>query len=173
MKKLLTLVVAALGVALHGLSQDFSAKEKAEALAKNEFSKTKHKRVEKYGVVKEMHKVIESTPVVNNDLSFYQGNYVTQGLNYQLEIRQDPQNQWLVTLTSDDTKTVLKYVVINDAYFTAKIIAKDGSEETWEGAFINKKDNGSVEFGLGVKLPATITHESVNITKLFFKKVSP
>lgn len=173
MKKLLALALLSLGIVHFVRGQDGTAKEKAEALARNEFSKEKHKRMEKFGVVKEKHKVIESTPVVRNEASFYQGNYVVQGFNYQLEIRQDPQSQWLGTLTMDDKKTALKNVTIEDAYFTAKRVATDGTEEQWEGAFINKSDDGVVEFGLGIKLSQPMRHESINITKFFFKKVSP
>ncbi len=44
----------------------------------------------------------------------------------------------------------------------------------WEGVFINKNDNGNVEFGLGIKLskPIQLT-EGLKITKIFLKKVSP
>jgi hypothetical protein len=173
MKRMLSLVVLSVGLVLSARSQDVSAKEKAETIAKNEFSKSKHKRVEKEGVVKEKTKVVESTPVINNEASFYQGNYVVQGFDYQLEIRQDPQNQWLVTLKMDNERTLLKNVVITDAYFSAKKVARDGTEEQWEGAFINKNDNGTVDFGLGIKLFKPMRFESINITTLFFKKVSP
>lgn len=173
MKKLFALTFIILGLLPTLSAQDMSAKDKADALAKNEFSKAKHEKKEKYGVAKEKNKVILSTPVINNNPSFYQGNYVVQGLNYQLEIRQDPQNVWLVTLTMDNDKTVLKNVVINDAYFTATKTGKDGTEEVWEGAFINKSDDGVVDFGLGIKLSTPVRFQSINMTKLFFKKVSP
>lgn len=173
MKKIFALTIATLCLLSASQSQEVSAKEKAEALAKNEFSKEKYKKEEKYGVVKEKHKAVVSTPVINKDLSFYQGNYVVQGFNYQLEVRKDPQDKWLVTITTDDEKTVLKNVTINDAYFTATKTSKDGTEERWEGAFINKSDNGVEDFGLGIKLPNPMRFQSINMTKLFFKKVSP
>lgn len=173
MKKQLSFTVLLTAYALCAWCQDGTAKEKAETLARNEFSKEEHKKVEKYGVAKEKHKAILSTPVVNNDPSFYQGNYWVQGFNHQLEIRQDPQGQWLATLTMNGEKTMLKNASINDAYFTAIKLANDGTEEAWEGAFINKSDNGVMDFGLGIKLPKPVRFESVNITKLFFKKVSP
>lgn len=173
MNKILLLTAFALGFFVRARSQDISAKERAEAIAKNDFSKAKYKRKEKYGVVKEKNKVIESTPVIDNNPSFYQGNYVCEGLDYQLEIRQDPQKQWLVTFTTDRKKTVLRKVSIRDAYFSATKQAENATEEVWEGTFINKSDNGEVAFGLGIKLSTAVTQEGLQTNKLFFKKVSP
>ncbi len=100
-------------------SQELTSKERAEAIAKNEFSKSKHKKVEKYGVVKELNKVIESTPVINNDLSFYAGNYVYQDLDYKIEIRKDAQNKMMATLNIGNSPAiVLKDVNIKDAFFS-------------------------------------------------------
>lgn len=173
MQKQLVVTGLLMAFVLSAQSQDGTAKEKAEVLARNEFSKEEHKKIEKYGVTKEKHKAILSTPVVKADPSFYQGNYWVQGFNHQLEIRQDPQGEWLVTLTMNGEKTVLKNVTINDAYFTALKPSKDGTDEVWEGAFINKTDDGATDFGLGIKLPRPTKFQSINIVKFFFKKVSP
>ncbi len=156
-------------------SQELAPKEKAEALAKNEFSKSKHKKVEKYGVVKELNKVIVSTPVINNNLSFYEGNYVYQDLDYKIEIRKDAQNKMMATLNIGNSPAiVLKNVNIKDAFFQAAKENTDGTEELWEGVFINKNDNGITEFGLGIKLPKPVQFtEDIQITKIFLKKVSP
>ncbi|MBD0277274.1 MAG: hypothetical protein ICV81_04825 [Flavisolibacter sp.] len=158
-----------------GISQDLTSKEKAESLAQNEFSKSKYKKVEKYGVVKEMNKVITSTPVVQNDLHFYNGNYWYQDLQYKMEIRTDAQDKLMATLSMPNKPEVqLKNVSVNDAYFTGVVQYQDGSEEKWEGVFIDKNDNGNREFGLGIKLskPIQLT-EGLQLTRLFFKKVSP
>ncbi len=63
MKKILFLYVLIAFISSNCMSQELTAKEKAEDLAKNVFSKSKHAKKEKYGVVKEKTKVIESTPV--------------------------------------------------------------------------------------------------------------
>jgi hypothetical protein len=173
MKKVFLLTVFPFCFFLASWSQDISAKDRAVEIAKNDFSKAKFKEKEKYGVLKEKSKVIESTPVVYNNSSDYQGNYVVQGFNYQLEIRKDPQDKWLVTLTMDNSRTVLKDVSITGAYFSARKVNSDGSEELWEGAFINKNDDGQIDFGLGIRLADTMRFQSININKLFFKKVSP
>lgn len=172
MKTIVAATAFSLLFSLGTKSQDLTAREKAEALAKTEFSKEKYKRKEKGGVVKETHRVIESTPVLNNDPSFYQGNYAVEGLTYQLEIRQNTQQQWLVTLKMGGTETVLKNVVIKDGYFAARKTNKDTTEE-WEGAFINKNDNGRIDFGLGIKLLTLLQTEGVQSARLFFKKLSP
>jgi hypothetical protein len=175
MKRIFLLTTLLIGFSFLALSQELSPKEKAEGLAKNEFSKSKRKKEEKDGVVKEKIRVVESTPVINTNLSFYHGNYVYNDLKYKLEIRSDEQNHVMATLTIADGQPIrLKNVTISDAYFTAVKPNADGTEEFWEGAFINKNDNGTTDFGLGIKLsrPIPLT-EGLQITRLFFKKVSP
>ena len=175
MKKIFFLITILISLSLLASSQEISPKEKAEGLAKNEFSKNTRKKEEKNGIVKEKIKVVESTPVINTNLSFYHGNYVCNGLSYKLEIRSDERNNILATLTIADGQPIrLKNVNISDAYFTAVKPNADGTEEFWEGAFINKNDNGVTDFGLGIKLskPIPLT-EGLQITRLFFKKVSP
>ncbi|MGI8583138.1 MAG: hypothetical protein ACR2KX_13120, partial [Chitinophagaceae bacterium] len=138
---------------------------------------SKYKKMEKYGVVKELNKVIVSTPVINN-LSFYEGNYFYQDLDYKIEVRTDKYNKPMATLNIAGGKDILlKDVSITDAFFHAVKQNADGSKELWEGVFINRKGyykNDEVEFGLGIKLskPIQLT-EGLQITKIFFKKVSP
>ena len=70
MKRLVSTGVLILAFALSSFSQQSTFKSKADSLAKNDFSKSKEKRIEKYGVVREVKKTIISTPVATNDLSF-------------------------------------------------------------------------------------------------------
>jgi hypothetical protein len=174
MRKLMLSILAAC-LAVVSMGQDMTPKEKAAFLAKNEFSKTKHKKKEKDGVVKETHRVVESTPVISTELSFYEGNYVYGDLDYKLEIRTDAQRKPIAALSIDNSTGIqLKDVVINDAFFRAVKINSNGTEEIWEGVFINKTDNGNTEFGLGIKLPNPIQlTEGLKITRIFLKKVSP
>ncbi len=175
MKKIFLTQVLLLLICAFGKSQDIAPKEKAEALAKNEFSKSKHKKVEKFGVVKELNKVIVSTPIINNNLSFYDGNYIYQDLDYKIEVRTDKYNKPMATLSiAGGQDILLREVSITDAFFHAVKLNADGSKELWEGAFINKNDNGNTDFGLGIKLskPVQLT-KGLNITKIFLKKVSP
>ncbi|HUR10750.1 MAG TPA: hypothetical protein VM012_05245 [Flavitalea sp.] len=151
-----------------------SAKEKAATLAENEFSKSKHEKKEKQGVVKEKIHIISSIPVVA-DLSFYAGNYVYDDLNYRIEIRIDRDNQAMATLhIPGKPEILLKEVTVEAAWFHGLQVNPDGTVEKWEGAFINKNDNGKIQFGLGIKpeKPIEIT-PTLHMTRIFFKKVSP
>ncbi len=92
-----------------------------------------------------------------------------------MEIRLDASKNLIATLSLPNKPAVqLKNVSVNDAYFKAIKQNEDGTEENWEGVFINKRDNGNTEFGLGIKLqnPLPIA-DGVQTTKIFFKKVSP
>ncbi|HUS02006.1 MAG TPA: hypothetical protein VMY77_09780 [Chitinophagaceae bacterium] len=175
MKKILLFQIALLFISANAMTQNLAAKEKAEALAKDEFSKTKYKKKEKFGVVKELKRVIESTPVVKENASFYNGNYVYHDLNYKIEIRTDKQGRPMATLNiANGPDVLLKEVSITDAFFHAVKQNADGTKEVWEGVFINKNDDGNIELGLGIKLanPIQLT-EGLKITRIFLKKVSP
>ena len=175
MKKSIIILLSIGIFATCGFAQGLSTKEKADNLAKNVFSKTKDKKKEKNGVTTEVHVKIESTPVVKDDLSFYLGNYWYNDLKYKLEIRIDANKNLMATLSVPGEPDVqLKKTAVDQAYFSAIRVNKNGEEELWEGVFIDRSDNGNSEFGLGIKLanPVSLT-EGLNIEKIFFKKVSP
>ncbi len=175
MKKILFLYVLIAFISSNCMSQELTAKEKGEDLAKNVFSKSKHAKKEKYGVVKEKTKVVESTPFVKSNVEYYAGNYWYHDFNYKMEIRLDVNKNLMATLSIPNKPDVqLKKVSVTDAYFMGIKQNEDGTEEKWEGVFINKSDNGNTEFGLGIKLqnPLPIA-DGVQTTKIFFKKVSP
>lgn len=159
----------------HCKCQERTAKEKAEAIAKEVFSKLKRKKKEKDGVVSEVNRKVVSVPVINNSPEFYAGNYWYKDLNYKIEIRLDPNKQFIAVLSiPSEGKMKFEKVTITDAYFLGVQQSKDGNNESWQGVFINKSDNGSVEFGLGIKLSKPIDLiEGYQTTKLFLKKVSP
>lgn len=159
----------------YGYAQSNSPEDKAVAIAKNDFSSDIHTQTEKFGAVKEKHKVIESTPVSGKPLQFYTGNYVFNEIQYELEIRLDAKNNPMVTLTAPDQPVRhLKNVTISDAYFVGFMPNGDGSEEKWEGVFINKSHAGNTTFGLGIKVSTAIPiADSIQLNKLFFKKVTP
>ena len=174
MKKTLIVSVLFVFISINAKSQKLTSKEQAEFLAKTEFSKSKYKKEEKYGVMKEMKKVVVSTPVVKNNISHYNGNYVYKDLEYKVEIRTDNKKMPMALSIGNGQDIHLKNVSITDALFQAVKQNADGTQEIWEGVFINKNDNGNVEFGLGIKLskPIQLT-EGLKITKIFLKKVSP
>jgi hypothetical protein len=175
MKKLFVILLSIGVVSAPGFSQELSSKEKADDLAKNVFSKTKDKKKEKDGVTTEVHIKIQSTPVIKDELSYYEGNYWYKDLKYKLEIRLDANKKLMATLSiPGEQDTQLKNVVVDQAYFSGIRINKNGEEEVWEGVFIDRNDNGNSEFGLGIKLakPVSLT-EGLQIPNIFFKKVSP
>ena len=156
------------------MSQE-SSKEKAEDLAKNEFSKTKQKQKATGGVVKEKTRMVESTPVIETNPAFYQGHYVNKDCNYEVEIRSDENNNVIATLTQGEgPEKQLRSVSIHDAFFAASTEGENGKVDFWEGVFINKNTDGTIEFGLGLLLPKAIElTPGLRVTKLFLKKVSP
>ena len=174
MKKIALLTIA-LGLLLSAKSQEPTSKEKAESLAKNEFSKSKHIKIEKDGMVKQKNREVISTPVIKTDLSFYHGNYFYNYLKYNLKIREDAHHNLMATLSINHAPDVLlKNVTIKDAYFSATKLNTDGTEEFWEGVFVDKDGDGTTDFGLGIKLskPIQLT-EGLHITWIFLKKVLP
>ena len=175
MKKLFVIVLSIGVVSTAGFSQELSSKEKADDLAKNVFSKTKDKKKEKDGVTTEVHIKIQSTPVIKDNLSYYEGNYWYKDLGYKLEIRLDLNKNLMATLSvPGEPDAQLKKVWVDHAYFSGIRVTKNGEEELWEGVFIDRNDNGNAEFGLGIKLanPIVLT-EGLKIPNIFFKKVSP
>ncbi|MEO7800440.1 MAG: hypothetical protein ABIR81_00490 [Ginsengibacter sp.] len=67
--------------------------------------------------------------------------------------------------------SLVKQNILKDALFTATKINSDGSKIFLEGVFIDKNDNGHVDFGLGIKLPNPLAiRESVHTDKIFFLK---
>jgi len=175
MKKVILLYVMIAFISNNCISQQLTAKEKADDLAKNVFSKTKYKKKEKDGTITEVNVKIESTPVAKNTLEFYAGNYWYKDLGYKMEIRVDANKNLTATLSNPfKPKMQLKNVTVTDAYFLGVKQNEDGTEELWEGVFINRSDNGNTEFGLGIKLekPLPLT-KYMAITTIFFKKGSP
>lgn len=177
MKKTLFLFIAALSIGYFSSAQQMQPKERAEFIAREDFSKSKYKKMEKYGVTKEKSKVIISTPVIKENVKEYSGLYKVDDPDY------------MITLNITDGKSIkgsikeaggingyqtfeLKNIIIQDALFKAEKINPDGSETRLEGVFIDKNNNGIVDFGLGLKLAKSVTiANAVETDKLFFKKL--
>ncbi len=158
-------------------TQEVNSKVRAEIIAKENFSKSKHKKKEKYGITKEVNRVIVSSPVIKQNISEYSGVYQVHDLNYYIELKiKDKVNIEATWKEPDNTSSgfkifYLKNISIRNALFTATKVSPEGVQELLEGVFINKNDNGIVDFGLGIKLPKSITLNGLTMDKLFFKKV--
>lgn len=130
----------------------------------------------KYGVVKELSRAIVSVPVIKQNKHEYAGLYEAQDFENTLElvINENAIEAVLQKVDNDSLSSPfyqLNNIVINDALFKATMILKDGREELVEGVFINKNDNGIVDFRLGIKLGKSITRNGLHIDKIFFKKM--
>jgi hypothetical protein len=173
MKKLIILLTLS-AFANSAFSQDLTAKEKAETIARDQFSKAKYKKKEKHGVSKELNRVVTSTPVVYANRSSYEGNYVNEDFGYKMEIRTSAGGQLIARLSIKNHPDVyLRNASIKDAYFHGLRLNAQGKEEAWEGALISRNDNGTDNLGLGLLLPAPVALAGLEITKVFLKKVSP
>jgi hypothetical protein len=176
MKKTLLLLFASLLFNHVSFSQGLSAKERAELIAQESFSKSKYMKKEKYGITKELNRVIVSTPVIQQNTADYSGVYKAYGFDCTLILNIEDDQKIQATLKENDgnksSAFSLKQITIKDALFKAIQVDADGSETPLEGVFINKNDNGRTEFGLGIKLSKSITKDdALQIDKLFFKKV--
>jgi hypothetical protein len=177
MKKISFLILTALCIQASAFAQQMEPKERAAFIAKEDFSKSKYKKVEKYGITKELSKTIISTPVIKQNIKDYSGVYKANGADYILTLNIDDANNITVTIKEAEANNSfetfsLKNVTIKNALFNAIKVDKEGTETPLEGVFIDKSDNGIIEFGLGIKLSKSITvNNAVNIDKFFFKKV--
>ena len=157
-------------------SQQLNAKAHAELIARDNFSKSKHVRKEKYGIVKEVNRVIVSEPVIKKDINDYSGSYEALDLHYILELTATEKTSTGILKIPGKENNIyqtfpLKDIFIKDAYFKAILVRTVESKEPLEGVFINKNDNGVVDFGLGIKLQNSMTKDGLIIDKLFFKKI--
>ena len=178
MKKILLLLFTSLLFNHITFSQELSAKERAETIARENFSKSKYMKKEKFGVTKELNRVVVSTPVIEKNVKDYSGVYKAYGFDHTLTLNIKDAQNIQATLkenigANSNSTSLLKNITINDALFKAVQVNADGTDTPLEGVFINKNDNGQTEFGLGIKLSKSITIDNaLHIDKLFFKKVN-
>src|SRR4051812_20948717 len=123
MKKMLILAIAIVAIK-HSSAQDMEAKQCAEFIARESFSKSKYKKMEKYGVTKEMKKTIISTPVIKSNVKEYAGIYKANGPDYTLALNViDAKNITGTIKEVGDNNSIqnftLKNISIVDALFKA------------------------------------------------------
>ncbi|MCW3106664.1 MAG: hypothetical protein JWQ09_1170 [Segetibacter sp.] len=177
MKKISFLIATAFCIQVSVFAQQMEPKERAAFIAKEEFSKSKYRKVEKYGITKEKSKVIISTPVIKQDIKEYAGVYKANGHDYMLTLNIEDEKKITGTIKEPAANNnyatfTLKNISIDNALFKAVKVSGDGTETPLEGVFIDKSDDGVVEFGLGLKLLKSITiNKGANTDKLFLKKV--
>ncbi len=124
-----------------------------------------------------MDRVIVSTPAIKS-INDYVGFYKVMDLGYELQIKINNSNNIEAILSHIDknenvlSTTILKDVMISDALFTAVKVNSHGDTGKLEGVFINKNDNGRIDFGLGIKLENSSSPNGLYIDKLFFKRIN-
>jgi hypothetical protein len=176
MKKTMLLLFVSLSLSHIIFSQELNSKERAETIAREDFSKSKYLKKEKFGIIKELNRAIVSSPVIQQNVKDYSGLYKANGINYTLTLNAKDEHNIQGTLKESDgannSISKLKDIIIKDALFKAVQVNADGTKTPLEGVFINKNDNGSTEFGLGIKLSKSIAiNNAPQIDKLFFKKL--
>ena len=139
-----------------------SPENRAQAIAAS-FSKSKHVVREKRGVRKEKYRDVKTVPVVRADPAAYSGTYEDPDLGLSLQIRAFSDGR--VEGTGYDPldgesgvkqRFTLRNARIDGALFTGAKVYANGSQEPFEGVFINRTsrdnpdDTGTTEFGLGV-----------------------
>ncbi len=165
MKVIFIIVVLCFGTNIY--AQEKTSKEQAEQLAQ-EFSKTKHLKKEKYGVVKEKSKSIVCTPVLHQHPEEYSGHY-SADFYYQINLKVAG-NVMEGSATIHGQNYQLNDIKIEDALFKATI--RSGSKtEHLEGVFANRSNDGEVSYGLALKVsePVKVT-EGITTEKLFLQK---
>ena len=139
-----------------------SPQNRAQAIAAS-FSKSKHVVKEKRGVRKEKYRDVKSVPVVRADPATYSGTYEDRdlGLSLQLTARSDGSVEGTGYDPLDGESGIkqrftLRNARIDGALLTGAKVYANGSQEQFEGVFINRtsRDNpddaGTTTFGLGV-----------------------
>jgi hypothetical protein len=163
------------------ISQGLNAQRRTQEIVAF-FNKSKHVIKEKHGVRMEKFKEIRSEPVIRKDAASYSGTYETD-MGYTLRIRVGADG----SVEADGTEPAanresLKYTLRNakleGALLTGTKVYEDGTNEKFEGVFINRTDRdsptetGVTTFGLGVLYdPPKMNPElGFSITRLFYQQ---
>jgi hypothetical protein len=139
-----------------------SAQTRTRAIAAS-FSKSKHVVKEKRGVRLEKYKQVRSEPVVKANPQDYSGTYEVPDMAFAIQLRVDRNGNVEGTGyepagpdMSVRRSFTLRNGKIDGALLTATQVYANGSENRFEGAFMNRTafdsptDKGVTIFGLGV-----------------------
>ena len=139
-----------------------SAQTRTRAIAAS-FSKSKHVVKEKRGVRLEKYKRVESEPVIKANPQDYSGAYEVPDMGFAMQLRVDRNGNVEGTgyeavgqNLSVRRSFTLRNGKIDGALLTATQVYANGTENRFEGAFMNRTafesptDKGVTVFGLGV-----------------------
>ena len=155
------LVPLATGSAQQSLASA-SAQTRTRAIAAS-FSKSKHVVKEKRGVRLEKYKRVESEPVVKGNPQDYSGTYEVPDMGFAMQLRVDRNGnvegigyEAVGQDLSVRRSFTLRNGKIDGALLTGTQVYANGTENRFEGAFMNRTafesptDKGVTVFGLGV-----------------------
>jgi len=139
-----------------------SAQTRTRAIAAS-FSKSKHVVKEKRGVRLEKYKRVESEPVIKANPQDYSGIYEVPDMGFAMQLRVDRNGnvegigyEAVGQDLSVRRSFTLRNGKIDGALLTATQVYANGTENRFEGAFMNRTafesptDKGVTVFGLGV-----------------------
>ncbi|MDP9204843.1 MAG: hypothetical protein M3P12_05195 [Gemmatimonadota bacterium] len=159
-----------------------SAQARTRAIAAS-FNKTKHVVKEKRGVRVEKYKEVRSEPVVKANQQDYAGIYEVSDLGFAIQLRVD--RNGMVDGTGYEPARpgpdlsvrrsfTLRNGKIDGALLTATKVYADGTQNRFEGVFMNRtsfdspSDKGLTLFGLGVIGPQTVV-AGLTIDRFFYE----
>lgn len=176
MRSLSILVLIALS-SIGIIAQESSSQRRNEIVAS--FNKEKYLAKEKYGVRVEKYKKVVSEPAIKQNLSEYSGIYRTEGLEHSinLQVAADGTVKANGSETTDGITRSFKLQGARIAFgmLTATKVYDDGSQQKFEGVFLNRtdfispKDPGVKMFGLGVVVSNPVEIQGVALDKLFYQ----
>lgn len=146
------------------------------------FNKAKHVVKERHGVRREKYKDVRSEPVVKANPQDYSGAYEVPDMGFGLQLRVDrngnAQGEGYEPVGVDGTvrrKFTLRNGRIEGALLTATQVYDGGTQDRFEGVFINRTsfdsptDRGTTEFGLGV-VGRQIAVGGMTINRFFYTR---
>jgi hypothetical protein len=157
-----------------------SAQIRTQAIAAS-FSKEKHVVKEKRGVRVEKYKRVQSEPVVKRNPQDYSGRYEVSDMGLAVQLRVDRGGGVEGTgyePTGPDFSVRRSFTLrngkIDGALLTATQVFADGTQDRFEGVFMNRtsfespRDKGATVFGLGV-VGKEIAVAGLTINRFFYE----
>ena|SRR5215831_4028296 len=169
----MVLLAAAAIVGSRPLSSQSRALEIAAA-----FSKHKSVVKEAHGVRREKYKDIRSEPTVRQHIRDYSGVYDVAELGYSLNVQVSDDGTVRASGSDGDAQRrgfELANAKLQGSLLTGTRVFRDGTTEKFEAVFLTRTDRnsptdpGSVLYGLGVLLPASIELRGNAYDKLFYQ----
>ena len=162
-------------VSVNAPSQQSSSQTRTRQIAVS-FNKQKHVVKEKNGVRTEKYKDVRSESVVKPNVRDYSGVYEVSDLGYLINIQVGSDGAVQANGYEKTSRPFrLENARIEGALLTATKVYGDGTEEKFEGVFMNRTernsptDAGVTRFGLGVVLSTPVELGGITYDKLFYK----